>query len=101
MLAHRYVACKAGQRLELLPHEAVANHDDALLCRALRKLPAIPWAQVALKGFEHLAHAVQLSAVQFTLTDSAGSAACRTSFLSCLQTYNKPLCTMEAALLQC
>ena len=51
---HRHVAGEAGKGLELLPHQAVANHDDALLGGALRKFLRVPWPQVALEGLEDL-----------------------------------------------
>ena len=51
---HRNIAGQAGKGLELLPHQAVADHDDALLGGALRKLLRIPRPQVALERLEDL-----------------------------------------------
>ena len=55
MLTHRHIAGEASQGLELLPHKAVSDHDDALLGCALRKFLGVPGAQAAVKGPEHLA----------------------------------------------
>ena len=51
---HRNIAGQAGKGLELLPHQAIANHDDALLGGAPRKLLRIPRPQVALERLEDL-----------------------------------------------
>ena len=53
-MTHCHIAGEASQGLELLPHEAVANHDYALLRCALGEFLGIPWAQVALERPEHL-----------------------------------------------
>lgn len=55
MLTHGHIAGEASQGLELLPHEAVSDHDDTLLGCALRKLLGVPGAQATVKGLEHLA----------------------------------------------